>query len=290
MATPVALDALPTTRSFGTGDALAAIMAALDGIHHAARAGLTGEARLALVTRARAVSRRIEALTVTLVAEADARSASLVTRGTPTTSWLALDPATTSKEAAGLVFAAADTTRYAAVRDAALAGRVGVGQARAIAKGLGDLPASLTAEQRESAVGLFLARGAELPAARIGALEAQILAEVAPEAAPSTDDHLAALDAQTRRAHSRRSLTFTPDGDGSLLVQGSLPVLDAAPFVRLIEAGVEAERRAGRDRAADRTSCDLRSGAQRRADALLALVATGHQARHGASVAHGSSW
>ena len=273
------------TPSLTTDAALGVVAGALDGIDHAARARLTGADRLALVSQARHAARRLEALVVTLISEADAAAASVNAQGTPTTSWLTLEGGTSSKEAAGLVFAAADTTRYQAVRDAALAGQVGVSQARAIAAGMSDLPATLTSDQRNAAVGLFLTNGADLPAAKIKALAPQILAEVAPEQVPSLDDTLDALDAQRERAHRRRAFSWTRDGDGSVLLKGSLPELAAEPFITMIEAGVESERRAGRDRAQDRRPEDFRTGDQRRADALLALAAAWQDARHAPSVA-----
>ena len=284
MVIPATPEGRPATASLATGAALCAISEALDRVDHHARAGLTGVHRLALVQQARAAARRVEALAVTLVAEADAHSASMSAQGTPTTSWLALDGSTSSGEASGLVFAAADTTRYEPVRDAALAGQVGVGQARAIAQGMADLPATLSTEQREAAVGLFLEKGSQLPAGHIRNLAPQILAEVAPEAAPSREDALANLAAQKRRAFGRRSLSLVRDGDGSVLLKGSLPELAAEPLLRMIDAGVESERRAGRDRAADRGD-DIRTGDQRRADALLALVDSWQSARHAPNVA-----
>ncbi|MDO5534295.1 MAG: DUF222 domain-containing protein, partial [Propionibacteriaceae bacterium] len=216
MATPALVSPLrPATASLGTEAALSAIAGVLDRVDHDGRKGLTGADRLELVRQARALASRVEALAVTLVAEADAHAASMATTGTPTTSWLTLDRPTTAKEAAGLVFAGVDTTRYESVKDAALAGEVAVSQARAIAKSMGELPATLTDGQRDQAVGLFLQRGAGLPAGRIKKLAPAILAEVAPEAVPSVGEQLDGLDAQRARAFRRRGLSFTPDGDGS---------------------------------------------------------------------------
>ena len=284
MATP-GLAFSEATVSLTTDAALGVVTDALDQIDHVARARLSGAERLALVTRARHAARRLEALVVTLVSEADAIGASTAAQGTSTTSWLALEGGTSSKEAAGLVFAAADTTRYQAVRDAALAGEVGVGQARAIAAGMGELPATLSDGQRDAAVGLFLTKGADLPAAKIKALAPQILAEVAPEQVLTIEDTLSMLDAQRERAHRRRAFSWTRDGDGSVLLKGSLPELAAEPFIQMIEAGVESERRAGRDRAQDRRPEDFRTGDQRRADALLTLAAAWQDARHAPTVA-----
>ena len=284
MATPAAMETYPVTASLATDAALSVIDRALDAVDHSARAAITARERLALVTDARRIARRVEALAVTLLAEADAAAASMVAQGTPTTSWLTLDSATSAKEAAGLVFTAGDTTRHPAVRDAALAGEVATSQARAISQGMGDLPATLTRAQRDAAVGLFLERGSQLPADRIRKLAPGILAEVAPAAAPDPNDQLAALEAQARRAHTRRGFSWTSDGDGSVLLRGSLPELAAEPLLKMVQAQVESERRAGRDHAADRVD-DLRTPDQRRADVLLSLADSWQAARHAPKVA-----
>ncbi|MDO5534667.1 MAG: DUF222 domain-containing protein, partial [Propionibacteriaceae bacterium] len=72
-------------------------------------------------------------------------------------------------------------------------------------------------------------------------------------------------------AFRRRGLSFTPDGDGSVLIKGCLPELEAQSLLQMVTAQVETDRRAGRDHAADRPD-DIRSGDQRRADALITLI------------------
>ena len=75
-----------------------------------------------------------------LVGEADHANASMIARGTPLSSWLALTGDTSSREAAGIVFAGKDLTRNPTVQEAAVAGQVSVGQARSIVKVLDELP------------------------------------------------------------------------------------------------------------------------------------------------------
>lgn len=263
----------------GTASALAVMGAALDGIDHAARRELGAAARLRLVEAARVVQTRVGALVGVLVAEADAAGASLVARGTPTTGWLALSGRTSSKEAAGLVFAGRDVASSDAVRDAALAGEVEMAQARGIVKALESLPTQLTEPQRRDAERLLIERAQSSDAGALARSGPEVLAEVAPELVPCREDELARLDAQRKRAHARRGLSLVSDGDGSVLVRGSLPCEAAAPLVRLIDAYVESDRRAGRDRAGERVDplVERRSPEQRRADGLLALVAA-HQA------------
>ena len=264
-----------TNPLLSTGQALAAVAGVFDSIDHDARGSLGHEERLALVEVSRQVAARAEALAGVLLAEADRAGSSDAARGTPLTSWLTLSGATSSKDAAAAVFTARDLGADATIRDAALAGRVQVRQARGIVKALDALSTELTAEQRQQAAELLVNRAADTPADRLAGLAPAVLAEVAPELVPDPDDGLAALDARKRRAYARRGLSFVPDGDGSVLVRGSLPELSAAPLMKLIDAYVESDRRAGRDRALDRRDplAELRSLDQRRADALLTLVA-----------------
>ena len=269
-----------------TSSAISRIRGALDALAGVDRGGLSAEARLGLVESARREHDRLGALVGVLLAEADAVGASLVARGTPTTSWLGLSGATSAKEAAALVFTARDLTSSEQVRDAALAGRVQVGQARGIVTALTTLPVTLTASQRHAAERWLIGHARTHHAHSLAQLGPEVLAVVAPDLAPTPDDQLAQLDAQYRRAHARRALSFTPDGDGSIRFRGSLPSGAAAPLVKLIDAYVESDRRSSRDRVQDRDRlAEHPTPDQRRADALLALVAAHQRARRAPRVA-----
>lgn len=78
------------------------------------------------------------------------------------------------------------------------------------------------------------------------------------------------LEHQLRTAHHNRYLTFDPDHHGSIRIRGSLPVVDAEPFIRLIDS-YAAQANRGVD-ALDPLAQTV-TPAMRRADALLALVA-----------------
>ena len=120
--------------ALGTGVVLAEVRRLLDAVDHPARAGIGHTERLALVTAGRHAARQLDALVTTLVAEADQANSAMAARGTPTTSWLTLDGATSPKEAAGLVFAGRDLTHRPAVQQAALAGHIAVAHARRVAQ------------------------------------------------------------------------------------------------------------------------------------------------------------
>jgi hypothetical protein len=90
--------------------------------------------------------------------------------------------------------------------------------------------------------------------------------------APDTADQLEAkrLEQQEARAQTRRYLEFREDGDGSVLIRGSLPIADAEPFIQIVEAYAAAAKR-GIERL-DPTS-EYLTPAMRRADGLLAMTA-----------------
>lgn len=272
-----------TNPLLSTGQALATVAGVFDAIDHQARGPLGHDERLRLVEASRQVAARAEALAGVILAEADRAGSSDAVRGTPLTSWLSLSGATSSKDAAAAVFTARDLGADPTIRDAALAGRVQVRQARGIVKALDALPAALTAEQKQRAAALLVDRAADTPADRLAGLAPAVLAEVAPDLVPDRETGLVALDAQRKRAQTRRGLSFAADGDGSVLIRGSLPDLSAAPLMKLIDAYVESDRRVGHDRADDRRDPrgEVRTPDQRRADALLALVAA-HQAAQAA--------
>lgn len=267
----------PTT----TDAALTAIAGLLEGIDHGQRTGIGHRERLGLVERGRVVAQRLEALVAVLVGEADTAKSSLVARGTPMTSWLGRDPQTSAKQAAGLVFTGHDLTACDSVRQAALSGRIAVRQARVVTKLLGTMPPELSPEQRRAAEDALLRRAETMPAEKLAHVGPQVLAEVAPELA-SIEGTLTALDAQARRAQARRSLSFHTDGDGSTLIRGSLPNAAAARLRKLVDAHLASDIRLGRDATGPdpaRRLSEYRSLDQRRADALMALVAAHESGR-----------
>lgn len=272
------------TGNHATCAVLSEVAALLDGIDHDGRSSLGHHARLSLVSQARSVASRIDALAGILIAEADQAGSSLAVKGTPTTTWLGLSGQVSAKEAAGLVFTGRELASHSMVRDAALAGTIGVRQTRSIHNVLSQLPADLEADQREAAERLLVAHAQSRSAERLATLAPQVLAAVAPQhPAVGSDNQLARLDAQRKRAVAKRSLSFLSDGDGSTLIRGSLPTADAAPLIKLIDAYTESDRRSGRDRT-DRLT-ESRTTDQRRADALLALVNAHQRGRRAPAVA-----
>jgi hypothetical protein len=77
------------------------------------------------------------------------------------------------------------------------------------------------------------------------------------------------LERQERRAQTHRFLEFKNDGDGSVLIRGSLPVTAAEPFIRIVDAYAAAEKRS---LDALDPNTEYVTPAMRRADGLLAMV------------------
>lgn len=274
-------------RRLTTDQALTALESTLSQVDHAQRNSLDAGARLALMQRARRLSERLQSLAMVLTDEVNQAQASMKATGTPLTSLISVTEQRDSRQAAAEVFQARDVAAHQQIRDAALAGEVSPEHAVAITKGMAQLPAELSAEQQRAAQAMFLDRAAGNTPRELTKLAPLVLAQVAPELVPGPEQRVLDAEARQRRARAKRSFSYGDDGDGSIWFRGSLPELDAAPLIAAVEAYVQADRRAARDRAAglrslkpspqllrDHTSQDVgRTPEQRRADALVKLVA-----------------
>ena len=105
------------------------ILGSLDGFD----ASLVGRGeRLECAQLARSLASRLTALSAVLLAKADATQESMQQAGTPTTSWLTVQGGLSKREAAGMLHQAKELAEHPEVAQAAAAGRISVGQARAI--------------------------------------------------------------------------------------------------------------------------------------------------------------
>lgn len=253
-----------------TAEALDQMIGLLDRVEPD-RGDLAPADRLALVTVARQVSGRVEALLCTLVSEAEAGDAAMRAKATPLSSWLALSGTISKREAAGLLHRAREVAGHERVRRAALSGRVGMSQARAIAGVLNHLPGELDAGQREHAESLLVDLAGKLDAGELSRASGRVLAAVSPQTVAEAEERR--LQRQAEIAHQRRSLRFYREG-GSVRFDGSLPQADAEAWLALLDAHTESQRRAvleERDPLAPPLTPE-----QRRADALVGMI-TSHQ-------------
>jgi hypothetical protein len=264
----------------GDGGLLAIIDAALDALT-VDRLGLATDAELlALLGDSVRIGARVVAWQQQLAARVEESQAAWNVHKTSTRTWLAESLNLTPREAARLINAGQGQARFRVVGAAGLAGIVLPAQTEAITGVLTHLPAEFDADVVAEAQEVMVGFASTHNSRELRQLTTHLIEVLAPE----TADRLEAerLEAQERRAQSRRFLDFHPDGDGSVLVRGSLPVADAEPLIRVVDAYAAAEKRGIEllDPAAEYVT-----PAMRRADGLIAMahahVVGGVAPRHG---------
>lgn len=255
------------------GEVFAAIAGLLDGLG-GERALLSDAERLGLVTGARALAGRLQAWAAVLAAEASEDGCAERVVGVPLVSWLAATERATRAEAHRLVAQGRALAPFPQLAAAAVAGTVSHEQAQAIAGVLAGLPADFGAEQLAEAEATMLGFAGEFDAPGLSRLGRRLVEVLDPVGADARE--AARLEAELRRARAGRGLTFSPDGHGSVLIRGQLPVLAAEPLVRLVDAYADSQRRAALDRIDP--LAETVTPAMRRVDGLWALVAA-HQQR-----------
>ncbi len=228
--------------------------------------------RLAVSQRAQRLASRLSAVSVTLLGMADAASESLRDAGTPTSTWLATKGGLSKREAAGMLHQARELCQRPGVGQAAVDGAISVAKARTISRVLDGLT-GLDAEQSAQAERVMLDLAARQDNDQLAKAAPVVLAAVAGDDADTAQERQ--LQRQAEAAQRNRSLVFGRDGNGSVTFSGSLPRVAGEAFITLVDSYAESRRRSAveeRDPAAA-----LRTSAQRRADALLDLIAA-HQA------------
>ncbi|HSK32053.1 MAG TPA: DUF222 domain-containing protein, partial [Propionicimonas sp.] len=230
--------------------------------------------------RARALASRLTAVAGVLLAKADATQESLQATGTPTSSWLAIQGGMSKREAAGFLHQAQELAAHPAVAGAATAGRISVGQARAIHTVLGGLDA-LDDEQQTRAEGLLLDLAGTMDTDQLAKAAPQVLAQVAPREADDNQERR--LQRQAEAAQRNRSLVFRRDGNGSILFTGSLPLVDGEAWIAQLDAYSESRRRTALEER-DPLATSL-TPEQRRADALIAMIVNHQRGKRAPKVA-----
>ena len=234
------------------------------------RSAASDEQRLGWVDEIRDLGRRVTALTSVLVAEADEAGSAMRARHTRLEDWMARSGQETPREASGLVWAARGLERRPAVRDAAAAGRISVGQATAIGEALDGLPTSLDRSQCAQAEQLILGEAQHAPAEKLRTMTEQILRQVAPDHLDTPEERSAKLEARDVRARSRRKLWFGPETDGSIEFAGSLPVVAGRRLQDMVQAVADRRYRSTKD---TRNRLALQESPQQRAaDALVEIL------------------
>lgn len=249
------------------GDLFAVLDRVLDALLRSRAQPASDRARRALLARSLHVDARLQAWQAQLAARLDRDGVAWNEHGTSTSTWLADTANLTRREAARLIAAGQGLARFGAVGEAAGAGRVLPAQAEAITGVLDQLPDHFPTEVVERAQHLMVGFAASHNSAELRRLSARLLEVLDPATAEQREAER--LEREHRLALRTRHLTFSHDHRGSVLFRGSLPVAEAEPFIRIIDAYAAAARR-GLDRLDPQA--EFISPAMHRADALLAMV------------------
>ena len=253
--------------NYSDGQLVATIGAALDALTDNRLRLPTDAEQLDLLREALQLDARLIAWQQQLAARIETSEAAWHEHRTSTTTWLAESANLTPREARRLVKAGQNLQRFDTVGKAAAAGTLLPSQADAITSTLADLPPEFPDETLTQAQNLMVGFAATHNATELRRLTGHLLEVLAPDTADATE--AARLERQERQAMARRHLEFRHDGQGSVLIRGSLTVAAAEPFIRIIDAYAAAEKRA--IEALD-PHAEYLTPAMRRADALAAMV------------------
>ncbi len=263
-----------------SGSELLAVMdAALDALDDGRLASESDADLLSLLVAGLRVGARMHAWQATLTARLEAREVASREHGTSTTTWLADRATLTSREAGRLLAQGRQLERFRHVGDAALAGTVSPTQADAITGVLDKLPTEFSTEAVDRAQGLMVGFAATHNSTELRRLSRHLLEVVAPDLCDQLEAER--LEREYAQAQRERHLTFKPDHHGSVLITGSLPICEAEPFIRIVDAYAAHIQRTDQEHrlhAPGETGAELVTPAMRRADGLIAMIAD-HQRR-----------
>jgi len=250
------------------GQLLATIGAALDALTDD-RLRLPSDAeQLAHLKAALRLDARLQAWQQQLAARIEASEAAWHEYRTSTTTWLTDAAQLTPREARRLIKAGQGLALFEVVGRAAAAGKVLPSQAEAITSVLADLPGEFDQATVVHGQELMVGFAASHDAAALRRLTAHLVEVLAPDTADALE--AARLERQERAARARRHLEFVGDGHGNVHIRGSLPVADAEPFIRIIDAYAAADKRATLE--ARDPLVELVTPTMRRADALVTMI------------------
>jgi len=207
---------------------------------------------------------QLQGLLVSLVGEVDARELAAKVGASGTAALARQRLALTPADAAELTAVARATRReLSAAGQALAAGQVSYRQAAAIVRAVGNLPDEVGPEVRRRAEAHLIGEAARFDPAELARLGRHILEVVAADAWERIEAERLARDEE--RAARRREFTMIDDGHGLHWLRGRLDT-EAAAVLRAALDPLSAPAPAGEHGA------DLRTGPQRRADALVELA------------------
>lgn len=259
---------------------LAVIGQALDELTHPRHLLASGRDQLAVLREALHINARVDAWQRQWAARLDTGEVAWNEHGASTATWLADVANLTRREAATLIKAGQEQTRFPIIGDAAASGQVLPAQAAAITHVLDQLPSEFPTNIVDHAQELMVDFARSHNSAELRRLTGRLLEILAPDTAEELE--AARLRREERMANRNRYLTFTPDHHGSILIKGSLPIVAAEPLIRIVEAYAAAEKRS---LDALDPNAEYVTPAMRRADGLLAMV--NHHSQQALAPVHG---
>ncbi|MBK8464017.1 MAG: DUF222 domain-containing protein [Nigerium sp.] len=227
-------------------------------------------ALLSTASGALVLAGRMQAFALSLVAEIESRDAAHHELGIGTSGWLAGGLRLTPREANRLIHDANDLTRFTQLREGMLEGSVSASPSQAVTRVLMKLPDDLGFAAEQAAETTMVEYCAEFNSDALKRLSRHLVEVVAPEVADATEAKR--LEREARQASQRRHLTFTPDGDGSMLLRGSLPLVAGELLKAQVDALANQTRRAALDAADPLVRPEPVTMGMHRADALVTLI------------------
>ncbi|MBK8462572.1 MAG: DUF222 domain-containing protein [Nigerium sp.] len=190
--------------------------------------------------------------------------------GIGTSSWLADGLRLTPREANRLIHDTNDLARFPQVREGMLNDTISVPQSHAVTRVLTTLPDDLGVAAEQAAETTMIEYCAEFNSHALKRLSRHLVEVVTPDIADQTEARR--LERETRHASQRRHLTFTPDGDGSMLLRASLPIVAGELLKAQVDALANQARRNALDAADPLIRPEPVTMGMRRADAPTDLV------------------
>ena len=242
---------------------------------------LTDQEALATVEELDRLESLVHAARAAAIAEVERREAAEHVHLCSTATFLSRTNARTNRQANALVREAMELRRFATVSAACRSGRVSTDQLRGILAGLKKLPDDLPTPAGQTAQVMMVEF-----ADRFGPDDLRRMSRAIWERLdPDGYDHAEAdrLAAEARAAQENRRLSILPDGCGSMIITGSVPLGDGDQLRALIDAHTQSiwcrNKEQPRGRQVPMTK------AQVRADALILIVrracAAGDAPSHG---------
>jgi hypothetical protein len=186
--------------------------------------------------------------------------------GVGAATWLTRHNLLTRSQASKIVLRARDLSGTPLLEQAAYKGDVNPHQAAAAVRTLKQLPGDvLSAGQLSQAEELLAGFADHLDSSGLAKAGRALLEQVAPELTQQRDEERA--EREYRTAHSNRSLFWFDRGDGSTLLQATMPTIEAEGLKRLVDAYAQQYRRAQTDKTrTDKTQTDKTESGQGQAD------------------------